>query len=57
MNKLFAINIYYKNGYHLGTITAWTLEKIEKKRKQLEKNGLHFTLIENNDLHMIYHAR
>ena len=57
MNKLFAINIYYKNGYHLGTITAWTLEKIEKKRKQLEKNGLHFTLMENNDLHMIYHAR
>ena len=58
MNKLYIINVYFKHTeLLLGTLTAWSFDAIEKKRRDLEKSGLHFSLIENNEIHMIYYAR
>ena len=57
MNKLYIINVYFKHTEMLlGTLTTWSFDAIEKKRRDL-KTGLHFSLIENNEIHLIYNAR
>ena len=54
MNKLYIIKFLLPNGYFINTWSAWNEKNIlEKIKKNPEWK---FKVVENNDIHKIWHA-
>ena len=58
MNKLYIIKCYYNDtDFYIGGFSFWNYSEVMQKKAEMEKEGFLFSLVRNDNIQMIFHAR